>query len=128
MDLRKFDSITLADKGVELVLDPKTATNPGAGIFLHGADSAAHKAKRREIDLRNSERRSPPSPDDIEAQTFEILVACTKGWHGLIEDGKELVFSPAEAEKLYRNYPEIRYRVADFIFTRANFFPTASAN
>ena len=128
MDLRKFDSITNADKGVELVLEEGKDGKSLAGIFLLGADSAACKEKAREIDRRNAEKHGKPSAQEMENQTFERIVACTKGWHGLEEDGKDLPFSAAEAEKLYRKYPELAERVTQFIFTRGNFFPTALTN
>lgn len=128
MDLKKFDSITSAEKGVELVLEEKTKEGEGAAIMLYGADSSKCREKDRDIQRRNAEKHAPLTPEEVDAQMFERLVNATKGWRGLLEDGKELVFSPAAAEKLYRAYPEITDRVTRFVFTRANFFTTASGS
>ena len=125
MDLRKYDSITNAEKGVELILSSDQAGKSTAGIVLFGADSSAHRQIERELVRRNSERKSLITPEIIEDQVFEKLVACTKSWHGLEEGGKALEYSPAAADKLYRSYPELSELVAKFIFNRANFFPTA---
>jgi len=128
MDLKKFDSKTNAEKGVELVLEEKSGTGPGAAITLYGTDSSVCKEKDREIQRRNREKKSQLTPEEIEDQLFERIVAATKGWRGLEEGGKELAFSPAAAEKLYRDYPELADKATTFIFNRANFFPTASAS
>jgi hypothetical protein len=122
VDLKKYDSITNAETGVDLILEP------GAGITLYGADSLIHKEKAAEIQRKNRERRSALEAKEIEAQSLELIVACTKGWYGLEENGKPLEFSKEAATKLYKRYPEIADRVTSFIFTRANFFTTASAS
>lgn len=124
MDIRKHDSITNADKGVELVLEEGP---DGGAITMYGTDSAAYKELDREIARRNAERRGPVSPKVAEDQMMERLVALTKGWRGLTEDGKELKYSPQEAERFYRAYPHYADLATAFAFDRRNFFPTASS-
>ena len=126
MDLKKFDSITQAEKGVELILAEKVGDDPGAALLLYGGDSSACREIDRELARRNSDRKGRPRPDELTEQVLEKLAACTKGWRGLEEDGAPLEFSQKAAMDLYRRYPEIADRASRFIFDRTNFFPTAS--
>lgn len=128
MDLKKFDSVTNADKGVDLILEASSDKNEGAAITLYGFDSARCKEKERDIQRRNSERRGALSPKEVEDQMYERIVNATKGWRGIMQDGKVLEFSDKNAESVYRQYPEIKERVTAFIYSRANFFTTASGN
>ena len=130
MDLKKFDSITNADRGMRLYLEePTQEDKEGAGLILLGADSSAMKAKDRDMQRRNREKKSQLTPEEIEDQLFDRLVAATKGVFGKIKEGqKDFVFSAAEVERMYRSYPEVADKTTGFIFTRVNFFPTASMN
>jgi len=129
MDIKKFDSKTNADKGMKFYLEePTEKDKEGAGLILYGADSSVMKEKDREIQRRNREKKSPLTPEEIENQLFERLVAGTKGTFGKLKEGdKEFIHSPSEADRLYREYPDIADRASMFVYTRANFFPTASA-
>lgn len=128
MDLKKFDSITNAEKGVELVLEEKSEKGEGAALVLLGADSEACRRITHEIAQRNRTKRGELTDAEVSAQGVEKLAACTKGWRGLEENGKPLEFSNAAAVKLYTDYPELADMAARFIFTRDNFFPTASTS
>jgi hypothetical protein len=128
MDIKKFDSITQAEKGIELILEEAHGEDKGAALILYGADSSAYKEVEREQNRKNAEKRGRLTSDELNAQALEKIVACTKGWRGLTEGGKDLAFSPAAAAKLYKDYPELSDRAVSFIFTRSNFFPTASAS
>lgn len=128
MDLSKFDSITQAEAGVPLKLaDPKTGADTGAEIILYGADSHIYKQAKKEIDARNRNRGGRAlSSEEASADAAELIARCTKGWRGIEENGKELPFSQDEAKRVYLEYPEIGDRVAAFIFSRMNFFGSAS--
>ncbi|RPJ79132.1 MAG: hypothetical protein EHM13_13770 [Acidobacteria bacterium] len=129
MELSRFDSVTKAEAGAELVLvDPVSKTDTGAAIILYGADSAIHKSARKEIDARNKALGRTLSLEEQADQIAEILARCTKGWRGITENGKDVPFSQAKAKEIYVAYPEIHDRVATFVFTRANFFGSASGS
>lgn len=59
--------------------------------------------------------------DQIDNSLVETLVACTKGWQGLEENGAKIVFSAAEARRVYIEHPWLREQVNQFVTTRANF-------
>lgn len=128
MKLSRFDSVTRAEKGVEMeLLDPITRQKTGAAITLLGADSASYKAKSKEIEERNRMKGRSISLEETTANAIEILAACTVGWRGLeTEDGKEFPFSQANARLLYTQYPELYDRAGVFAMTRTNFFEPAS--
>lgn len=129
MDIRQFDSVTNASAGMRLVLiDPVTKQDKGAGLILFGADSSVHKQARKEIDARNRAAGRAPTQEELTDQTAELLARCTRGWWGLEEGREDIPFSQEKAKQIYLAYPEIAERAATFIFTRANFFGTASAS
>lgn len=127
MKLDRFDSISLAERGVELpLLDPITREDSGAALILYGADSSICKSIEKEIVARNKARARAASPDEITEDAIEKVARLTKGWRGLEENGEELRFSVEKAKEIYRKYPELFDRAATFIFTRANFFQKPS--
>ena len=129
MDIKRFDSVTKAEAGVELkLLDPVTKQDSGAGLILYGADSSICKGIEKEQAAKNREKGRALSPDEIADQVLEKLARLTKGWFGLEEDGKEIKFSEGQAKDLYKAYPELGDRAAAFIFNRANFFTNASSS
>ena len=94
-DLAKLDTAKVAEEGAELrVAHPTTGEDLGITITLIGTDSktfrdisksratASLKKKTREIDL-----------DQNESDAVDLLAKCTKGWSGITENGKEVVFS-----------------------------------
>ena len=129
MDIRKFDSRTNAEKGMRCYLEQPTEKNKeGAGLILYGADSSFCKEIEAEQLRRNRERRSPLSQEEVENQVRERLAACTKGSFGLTDEGKPFEVKPETAAEFYKEFPEYAERAANFIFARANFFPTALTN
>ena len=128
MDIRKFDSKTNAEKDLKFYLEQPSGENKeGAGLILYGQDSSHCKAIEAELARRNREKVSPPTPEEIDDQVREKIAACTKGSFGLSDGGKPFEVTSENAAKFYKDYPELADRAANFIFTRRNFFPTASA-
>lgn len=128
MDIKRFDSVTRAEAGVELkLIDPVTKSDGGAALILYGADSGIHKEARKEIDAKNKALGRALGADEAADQSAELLARCTKGWKGLTEDGKAIAFSQNKAKEVYTAYPELADRAANFIFSRTNFFGNASA-
>ena len=129
MELKRFDSVTKAEAGAALrLVDPVTRMDTGAELVLYGADSAVHKATRKELDARNKALGRSLGADEIADQTAELLARCTKGWAGIEEDGKPVPFSQEKAKAVYAAYPELAERAAGFIFARSNFFGSASGS
>ncbi len=130
MDLCNFDSTTNANKGIPLELvHPVTKAKSGITLSLLGADSRAYRTVREELNQRNrAQGKSILSTEESHENTAEVLARCTLGWTGLEAAGKEVPFSQEKAKEIYLNYPEIADQVAAFIFTRTNFFQTASAS
>jgi hypothetical protein len=128
MKLSRFDSVTLAEAGVEFkLIDPVSKADTGASITLLGADSKTYKTKQKEIQERHRLAGKQISASDAEADAVEIMAACVKSWKGLQnEDGTYFVCSFENAKALFVGYPELYERCAVFAMTRANFFAPAS--
>lgn len=128
MDLKRFDSITKAESGVECkLLDPITRADTGAYLVLFGADSSVYKQIEKEQLARNKNLGRALTAEEIFDDSIEKVARMTKDWGGFSLDGKDLLFSQSEAKKIYRAYPYIFDAAATFIFTRTNFFERASA-
>ena len=126
-DLAKLDTAKVAEEGAELrVAHPTTGEDLGITITLIGTDSktfrdisksratASLKKKTREIDL-----------DQNESDAVDLLAKCTKGWAGITENGKEVVFSYDNAVQLYTKYLWLREQIDRFMADRSNFLPSA---
>ena len=126
-DLAKLDTAKVAEEGAELrVAHPTTGEDLGITITLIGTDpktfrdisksraTASLKKKTREIDL-----------DQNESDSVELLAKCTKGWTGITENGKEIVFSFENAVQLYTKYLWLREQIDRFMADRSNFLPSA---
>ena len=126
-DLAKLDTAKVAEEGAELrVAHPTTGEDLGITITLIGTDSktfrdisksratASLKKKTREIDL-----------DQNESEAVDLLAKCTKGWTGISENGKEVVFSFDNAVQLYTKYLWLREQIDRFMADRSNFLPSA---
>ena len=126
-DLAKLDTAKVAEEGAELrVAHPTTGEDLGITITLIGTDSktfrdisksratASLKKKTREIDL-----------DQNESDAVDLLAKCTKGWNGITENGKEVVFNYDNAVKLYTKYLWLREQIDRFMADRSNFLPSA---
>jgi hypothetical protein len=131
MNLSKFNTTVLANKGVEVELkDLKTGAGAGAYITILGTDSETYQAlkeeRAREAAARiESGKGNDLSRDELLRLTVETLARCTTGWRNLDAEeedgGGALVFSHEAAVKLYTKYPAIRDQINREIADRANF-------
>ncbi len=135
MDLTQLDTRKAANEGRELVIvDPATGLDTDIKILLAGQDSDIfqkldRKASRERFKRLKQGRQLNLTPEEIEDEQLQMLVACTLGWSDLLENGQPVTFSATEAKRIYRNYPIIRRQVAAFIGAEANFLsesPTSS--
>lgn len=132
MDLKDLNTRAKADRGADLHLRHPGDGSPLLGddgkpwaITLYGRDSAVFAREERAAATRRLERAQRGeirTPQEVEAEGLELLVACTKGWSGnILLDGQALVFSPAKARELYQGWPWIREQVDAFVGVRANY-------
>lgn len=91
-------------------------------IHLLGHDSAIYReAEQAMLDQRLRKRRSQTTAAQIEAETLELLVACTVSWTGIVWQGAPLPCSPEHARKVYAALPWLRRQVASFVSETGNF-------
>ena len=126
IEVDKPGRLTLLDK------DRKPYRNGNgdvAWIELYSADShIARKHQRAVTRKRLAMRgRGKVSPEELEAEDNDLLVALTAGWNLVLTD---LPFSQENARELYlnENTPHIREQVQDFVNDRSNFSKASSDN
>jgi len=135
MDLDTLNTRAGANAGFDVELrHPETGDKIGPTIRVMGADSDAYRDKQLEQNRGRMERAArkgrmaAPTPEQMEQQGIELLVAATAGWQGLKRGGVELAFSAEAAGTLYRDFPWIREQVDEAIHTRANFLPRSATS
>lgn len=139
INLASFSTQTACDKGFELELR-QPVTNAPTGVFITvlGKDSKVFKdhirAKgnerlRRDLMSRNRGKEAEAlTMERLEAETIELLVACTTGWR--TADGSPLTMGEAVMEFNEANcrlvYAEtwIRDQVDEAIGDLGNFLPS----
>lgn len=131
MDLNSINVTQSAELGAEMELEhPVTgeviADDAGKPISfsLMGMDSVAYRNKQREIQSRRMTKmmKGKGSPILSDTDACELLADCTKGWSGVVLDGKPVKFSAKAAFDLYMAHHWIREQVDTFIADRANFY------
>lgn len=131
-DLSKNDPSKLSEAGFTFNLELPNGTVTEAKITVRGSQSPAVKnyGRRKYQEFKQREaaaKRRGREPDDLtleeaEELAVEAAVIRTISWEGMGEDGKELVFSPEEATRLYAKYPFIRSQVTEKADDINNFF------
>jgi hypothetical protein len=133
IDLTQFDTEIGAEAGFELqLLHPATGKPLPAWITVLGEDSTAyHAARQQALRARREQTLAGPNLEvAIEDQTVALLVAATKSWRGILENGAEVTCTPASAERLYRKrgWRAFREQVDQAIHHRANFLPASATS
>jgi hypothetical protein len=130
IDLAALDTAAGGEQGFELQL-----TNPGTDVALDitinvlGADSdpvvevERELARKRGKAIEKARRLRVGSPEELEADAIELLVAATIGWKNVELDGTPLTFTKDNARLLYRRFRWIREQVDQAIQDRRNFLP-----
>ena len=130
MDLSKLDIKEAADQGAEMVLrhpntDEILYTDDKPIVFeLLGADSTEYRRRLRMAGNKNiSKGRKGQTVEKLEAETVDLLAACTVNWTGVVLDGETLEFSFQAAKQLYgdERFRWIYDQVDEFIGERSNF-------
>jgi len=129
-DLAEINLTQGANDGFEVELyHPATNIDLGIKITVLGKDSDTFKkistaqARKRmnKIAKGGTFKASAISPEEVEEDNIELLAACTKGWVGMKEGGKEITFSKEAAIDLYTRHAWMREQVDAAIGDRANF-------
>lgn len=124
-DFAARDVAAKAEEGAELeVLDPVTGEPVGVYITLAGADSSLHRKAtatitKRRLNGQKGFRAKGFDPEKVEAESIEILAACTLSWKGVVVDGAALPCSRDNAIKMYTRFPWLREQVEQFIGDRS---------
>jgi hypothetical protein len=136
MDLQKLNSVDACEKGAVLsIVDPRDeetiltddATKEPITITVIGRDSKLyqeqqHKAVDKRINRRIAKgKKEKLSSAELEDDTLETLVKCTRAWSHIAYGGKELECTPENVRMIYTNVPWLREQVNEFIGDRANF-------
>lgn len=139
-DLSIFDPAPEAAAGVPMQIESPADGEPlvdGAGnpvtVTLVGQDAkeclaVIRKQQARRINAATSSGRLKLSPEEVDDEQIELLVACTKGWSGLEDKGAVLAFTPDAASFLYGKYRWLREQASRFINNRANFLGNSLKN
>jgi len=138
----KFAGLELeVEKPQRLILLHPTTRQPirdktgvEAWIELYSSDSGIARrhnfnVARRRINATGRNQRIRFTPEELEAEGIDLLVALTSAWHLVGFDGEPLnvSFNADEARDLYKN-TWVREQVDDFVVDRANFTPPSLKN
>lgn len=124
-DITALDVSSHSEDGVDVpIVNPKTGDKIGLVIKVQGAFSGrfqelmARQKKREALRQKNAVARALADDED---DTAEVLAEVTMGWTGMVEAGKDVAFSKAEARRIYTQYPVIRGQVLTAAMDVANF-------
>lgn len=133
LDLAALDTSLGAEEGRELeVLHPKTGEPIGLRITLLGTDSEAYQKavraqQRRAMDRLAHNRKRRSTPEELEAESIELLATITRGWGPFNLGGKDYPYNHPNAVALYQRFGWIREQADAFAGERANFLPRSAA-
>lgn len=101
-------------------------------IELYSSDSDIARRHNRETQRRrlNMRGRGKLTPEELEAEGTDLLVALTAGWQLITPDGAllDVPFTPENARKVYDQILWIREQVDEFCADRGNFTPASLSN
>ena len=120
-------SIVVLDEFDVELLHPVTGKPLGPVVTLLGPNHPARRKRSmtRQTKIRRSMERTGKiqfgDPETDKQDEIDELAACTAGWRGFKEDGKELPFNLENATRLYTNGDWVREQVSAAMNDRANF-------
>lgn len=130
VDLSSIDTVKGANEGFDVrIYHPGTNEDLDVTINVLGKDSdefqkvSRAQSKKRMAKLsKGGFRNTSAIPlEEVEQDGIELLASCTRGWSGVVVDGKEVPFSKDAAVDVYTRFPWIREQVDAAIGDRANF-------
>jgi len=124
-DISALDAVKYSQDGTDVdIVSPRTGAKTGLIITVQGAfagrfqELLARQKKREAMRSRNPVARAVAEDED---DTSELLAEVTLGWKNMVENGKSVAFSKAEARRIYEAYPVIRSQVLAAALEVANF-------
>lgn len=124
-DISALDVTSHSEEGTTVeIVNPKSGDKTGIVISVKGAFSArfqemiARQKKREAMRQKNAVARAVAEDED---DTSQVLSEVTTGWTGMVENGKDVPFTKAEALRIYERYPVIRGQVLSAVLDVANF-------
>lgn len=128
MDFARLDTLTKANEGAEIeLLHPVDRSPIGVTVRILGSDSDVYRdMERKHADkrIRNFERgKMRLSPEEVESESLEMLLACLIGWEGVEEHGETVPFTAENARRFMERYRWMREQIASAIGDRRNFIP-----
>lgn len=102
-----------------------------AYVDMYSSDSDIARRHNREMQRRrlNMRGRGKLTPEELEAEATDLLVALTADWLLVSLDGNvlDLPFSAQNARTVYDKVAWIREQVDEFAADRGNFTPSSSS-
>ena len=129
-----FSAFEPTEEPLELVLvHPKTKQPlPDSVITVFGMDSkraARIKRKQQNRKFANGVQRFKLTAEELESDSFELLVGLTHSWRGIGMDGTEdIPCTPENVRMLYERVPDIKEQVDNFIGDRSVFLPRSETS
>jgi hypothetical protein len=123
-DLNSLSDLTAAQEaGTEVqITHPGTGEPLGIVMQVAGPDSKRQKAATSMIISERTELRLRKiSGSRLEEEANRVAAASIISWSGVIENGKEIEYSPSVALGLLTRYPFIREQIVSYSGDRANF-------
>lgn len=123
-DLGSLGDLTSSqESGTEVII-----THPGSGeplgivMQVAGPDSKRQKAATALIIAERTELRLRKiTGARLEDEAIRIAASSIMSWSGVIENGKEIEYSPSAALGLLTRHPFIREQITSYANDRANF-------
>jgi hypothetical protein len=123
MDISSLNTRQASEEGRDMVIIGPDGQATDATLKLVGQDSREYS--RVLFELRRKSADIEFSVEKFEAETIALVEACTIGWSGLTDGGKDLKFSKDAIRKLYESAPYIVIQAYGFIRDRSNFLASA---
>jgi len=123
-DLNTLSGLTSdQENGTEVViLHPGSGEPIGIKMQVAGPDSKRQKAATSLIVAERTEMRLRRiTAARLEDENIRVAAASIISWSGVIENGKEIEYSPSAALGLLTRYPFIREQIVSYSGDRANF-------
>jgi len=129
LDLSTINELGEADV---VIKHPVTGAPTGALVTLAGPEHPKRKqliftrTRKLRAKFQKSGKVQLDDPEDEEADGVSYLAACTLGWIGFSESGKEIPFSTQAAVDLYTRIGWLRSQINQALEDKENFIEVSA--
>lgn len=133
-DLSKNNFAEAAEVGYEFELKLPTGGVTGAFVTVRGDQSKTVKAysrkkyaefkQKEQVARRRGKEVEDMSLEEAEDLAVESAIVRIIGWKGIAEGGKEVAFTPENAQRILREHAWIREQVVEEASQLLNFRPS----